>query len=339
MIYVLCPGAFKTGGTELLHQLVYQINKLANNQDATIVYYGDNTKNPEIKEFDKYIDGRWIRENEVNEDKNNIFIFPETGLSEFNKFKLGKKYIWWLSVDNFNVSGSYIGFSGFKNIFNQRGFYHTIGGILKGKIKRQKKAIEQADMHLFQSYYAADFLKHLGILESKKAYLSDYINDIYFDDIGQFNDKVRKNVVLYNPKKGYNFTKKLISQSNNEINWVPLINMTNDEVKNTLLSSKVYIDFGNHPGKDRFPREAAILGCCIITDKRGSAGNNKDIPILSKYKFADTNENVSSILNQIKFCLNNYEESMKDFQEYRNRIKREKSEFEVDCKHIFKYKN
>lgn len=53
-----------------------------------------------------------------------------------------------------------------------------------------------------------------------------------------------------------------------ELNFKPIINMTRDEVIRELQRAKVYIDFGNHPGKDRIPREAAILGCCAIVGKR-----------------------------------------------------------------------
>lgn len=69
-------------------------------------------------------------------------------------------------------------------------------------------------------------------------------------------------------KKGIKFTKKLIDKSIG-IKWIPIENMTTQQVKSLLGNSKVYVDFGNHPGKDRFPREAAIMGCCVITGKRG----------------------------------------------------------------------
>ena len=47
--------------------------------------------------------------------------------------------------------------------------------------------------------------------------------------------------------------------------------MTPEQVVDLMSESKVYIDFGNHPGKDRIPREAVINGCCVITGVRGSA--------------------------------------------------------------------
>ena len=56
-IYVLCPAHLKTGGPELLHQLVYVLNSYGIN--AHIVYILDendpNTNIFIIEEYQKYI--------------------------------------------------------------------------------------------------------------------------------------------------------------------------------------------------------------------------------------------------------------------------------------------
>ena len=40
-IYVLCPIGVKTGGPELLHQLVYQLNNIFGENSAVIAYFGN----------------------------------------------------------------------------------------------------------------------------------------------------------------------------------------------------------------------------------------------------------------------------------------------------------
>lgn len=92
-----------------------------------------------------------------------------------------------------------------------------------------------------------------------------------------------------------------------DVNWVPLVNMTNDQVKQKMLNSKVYIDFGNHPGKDRFPREAAISGCCIITGKRGAANYYEDVRIPEKFKFNQYKTKPENIIHRIRECLDSFE--------------------------------
>ena len=66
------------------------------------------------------------------------------------------------------------------------------------------------------------------------------------------------------------------------------------------------MDFGYHPGKDRMPREAALFGNCIITNQKGSAKNNLDIPIKSKYKFSEVKTNIPKINKQIERIFNDY---------------------------------
>ena len=60
-----------------------------------------------------------------------------------------------------------------------------------------------------------------------------------------------------------------------------------------------------------------------------------DINIPKKYKFDDTEENIASIIEKIKFCLNNYRDASKDYEEYRRSILSEKAEFISDVKKLF----
>lgn len=61
--------------------------------------------------------------------------------------------------------------------------------------------------------------------------------------------------------------------------------MRPEQVMKTMDESMMYIDFGNHPGKDRIPREAALRDCIILTSTNGSAHNELDVPIASEFKF------------------------------------------------------
>ncbi|MBT1165058.1 hypothetical protein JS534_10665 [Bifidobacterium felsineum] len=120
-----------------------------------------------------------------------------------------------------------------------------------------------------------------------------------------------------------------------DLRWTPIINLSTLQVRDLLLRSKVYIDFGNHPGKDRFPREAAMCGACIITGKNGSAAFNDDLPIPSSYKFNNKKEEGKQIITCIKDCLTNYSEKNHDFDSYRVFIKNEERQFNADVAKIF----
>lgn len=332
-IYVLCPKGLKTGGPELLHQLVFAINKLNNGSKAYLTYTSETSGKIPVESFREYIGDSGIEQSKIEDNANNIIVFPETNLDLMHKFKNVKKYIWWLSVDNFLIMSKFSTFSGYRK---ERGLLRAIKHALIGDLYDVNAAIKSADKHLCQSFYAIDYLKSRGINDEKVEYLADYINDMYVKNSSEYAKRNKISRVLYNPKKGKEFTQKLIDTAPNNIEWVPLINLTNAQVADYLSTSKLYIDFGNHPGMDRFPREAATCGCCVITDKRGSAKFKEDVNIPDQYKFEDKEENIPAILEQIEYCLDNYDVAIKDFENYRNIIKGQKVKFAEDVNKIFR---
>lgn len=68
-IYVVCPIGTKTGGTELLHQLVYEINKLAGKSISFIVYTGDTVNIKPAKAFETYTNKKWLTLDQVDDKK------------------------------------------------------------------------------------------------------------------------------------------------------------------------------------------------------------------------------------------------------------------------------
>ena len=323
-IYVICPACHKTGGTELAHQLVALYND--NDLPAKIAYTGVTAEvTPVHPEFQKYVE-TWISVDHLEDEYGEIIILPETQVDLIEKFHKATIVFWWMSVDFF------IDICGFWGTARHFGLLRAINRLRFTKqIKDKTHLARKVDLHVYQSEYARKYIE-------KEKYgnalpLSDYINDIYLKN--DFKKANRDNIVLYNPKKGYRFTKEII-KSFPDFQWVALENMTNDEVLEIMNRSKVYIDFGNHPGKDRFPREAAMSGCCILTGVRGAAGNAVDIPISRKYKFEESRSNIKLIGSEISNCLDNYNSVIDEFLPYREAIKAEKKEFENQALNLVK---
>jgi len=342
-VYVVAPANTATGGPELLQQLVYHLrNNL--NIDAYIYYVPSDLPDPVHPEYKQY-NNPYVRK--IEDEKENLLIVPEVigGIRVLSKYSEIRKVIWWLSVDNFYLSAI---LSSKRNFFFRRVINKVSNLILNKNLFDIKELalkkltqlnlskfdqVRQADSHLVQSYYAMKHLESNGIPKNKIFYLSDYLNESF---LKIQTDLLKKEIiVVYNPKKGFSFTKKIIRNAP-EIRFVPLINMTRQQVIETLQRAKVYIDFGNHPGKDRIPREAAILGCCVITGRRGSAKYFEDVPIPEEYKFDDKEENIPKIINKIKDCFENFEERYKDFNYYREVIRNEPKKFLEDLKRIFR---
>ena len=320
ILYILCPAYAKTGGPELLHQLVFKLNQVGFNAFITYYEYDIKNENYTPKDFKKYVTSFKLVE-EIIDNKENLIVFPEIYLEKVNSYKNVRKVLWWMSVDNYLKNYTV------KKSIEYFGFLRTINNVFLGKFF-QKNLIYKFDYHFCQSYYAISFLNKKRI--QNIFYLSDYINEEFFDN----NHMNNENNVLYNPKKGYKFTKKIINCAP-QFNWIPIQNLTTSQVKSLLSRSKVYIDFGNHPGKDRFPREACTCGCCIITGKKGSAKYFEDVSIPEEFKFENKKENIQFIIKKIDECLNDYDNATKKFTDYRKKIEKEQIKFEEDIKKIF----
>jgi hypothetical protein len=261
---------------------LYQLADAINNNGGTGITVFPNPNNDPIP--NKYLHYNINYANNIEDLDTNLIIMPEVWTEQLYQFKNIQKAIWWLSVDN-----------------NHGKFQDFTLNII----------------HFYQSYYALSYL--LGKKASRYLPLFDYIQPKYVD--AAYNISQKQNIVCYNPAKGQEFTNAIIS-ANPNITFVPLVNMNEDQIIKTLTLSKIYIDFGNHPGRDRIPREAALLGNCIITNKSGSAGFYNDITILNIYKTTNTHD-VGNIIMDI---FNNFALHFNNFTMYRSIIKNQKQQ-------------
>lgn len=233
----------------------------------------------------------------IEDIEDNAVVIPEIWCELINHIHYAKVYLWWLSVDN----------------------AHITSGIHRDDVT-----------HLAQSEYARQYLADTLKLNNVE-WLSDYINDAYFSIDTAVK---REDVVLFNPKKGFENTAQLIMASNGTIKWQAINDMTSYEIVEAMDSAKMYIDFGNCPGKDRLPREAILRGCVIFTSTKGGFGNDIDIPIPKTHKF-DTMDNV---LNKIYECMQSdlgFEMRKKQMDAYQQ-ICDEKERFLEDVGRVFK---
>jgi len=305
-IYLLIGASATSGGSESTHQLYYNLRELGYN---ALMFYVDRPAEGETENFKRF-NGRYpIKEAQnVVDSADNILIVPETSTSYLYAYKNIQKAIYWLSVDNYYV---------IKKIHDEK----SIRSIVRTLMGRNRffdidsDALDKSIYHLTQSRYATDHLKIKGA--SNIAYIPDYIHESFTDRTVDLTNATRRDIVLYNPAKGIDFTKKLIAGLP-ELEWKPLVNMTPEQVADALLTSKLYIDFGNHPGKDRFPREAALMGCCVITGKKGSAFYDDDVKIPAGYKFEENQPEL--IMQCIRRCIHDYNNEIKNFEAYRDFI-------------------
>ena len=325
-IYILCPANIHSGGPELCHQLCSQLIQFGINAFMlyTPINSDFNSADPVHDLYKKYhlpyVFG-------VEDSEHNVLILPETSGGKIYLFKKIQRVFWWLSVDNY-----------IKNISQ------AIGGRVSNALSEPMPKFfyfDKADVdidHWVQSEYARQFIKLNGVPENKIYVVEDYLRQDFLRNAAQMDLSRKENFVAYNPKKGFEITQQLINLAP-DISWRPIINMTPAQVQELLAAAKVYIDFGEHPGKDRIPREAAVSGCVVITGRRGSASNDIDINIPAEFKFDERTADPRHVIEKIRAVFKNFSAAHEKQADYRARILDDKNRFAAEVADAVNVKN
>lgn len=316
-IFIACPADTVSGGPELLHQLC---SELLRRGIRACMWYPDAEpdKIPQPKVYQKYL---VPISDSLSDRPENIVIIPETMSVIYGPLHHIRKIFWWMSVDNYLHALSHT----IEKYFNLCNGFALVDNVFCFYPDTKME-------HWVQSEYARQFVHANHVDDAQVHFVGDYLqSSAHLKQMsnGGALSSLRQNLVVYNPKKGLEFTQQLMDAAP-DIAWAPIENMTAEEVHALLSRAKVYIDFGNHPGQDRIPREAAAAGCCVITGRRGAAANDIDVPIPAACKFEDTPSEIPSILNCIRTCFHDYEAHTRDFDSYRAMIMGQKTKFRRD---------
>jgi hypothetical protein len=228
-----------------------------------------------------------------------VVVAPEIWPTELLRHKDSRKVFWWLSWD-----------------------YGAADYPL----------VDRPDVtHACQSHYAFDQLMRRRVDPALVFKLSDFTRSIFNQPV-EAGEK--EDICAFFPTKGREFSERIIAE-NADIMFLPIADMSPEEVRDTLRRAKVYIDFGHHPGKDRVPREAAASGCCVITaSDRGASRYFEDIPVPHHFKFSTEEFSPRRIGDAIWSCMDDYEVHKQDFRLYRALVRDEPLIFEEEVRRM-----
>lgn len=321
-ILIACPGNAMTAGPEAIHQLASDLIRLGHN--AAVVYFPFSETFETPEPYKKY----GVPIAKYRDIQGELIIFPEIVTTYGFKVKHAQAAIWWMSVNNYTcVRYGYPWRDKLRYFKNVAKGLRPLRGI--GSLSKMK--------HFAQSYYAMDFLKSNGI---SSLLLSDpiplYTSKQYLSELPQrLSTAIRSNTILYNPHKGKKIIQSLILHFP-DFHFFPLSGFNREQLATKFLESKLYIDFGHHPGKDRLPREAAIHGCCVITGLYGSANNHIDVNIPEAYKIDNRSVHFFNHFKaQVNLIFNHFEECAEEFSDYRSTIAQEQIEFDRQIEEAF----
>lgn len=316
----VCSPTVVTGGPELLHQLVDELRRIGH--EAYIVYYPFDQTHQCPVTYQCYD----APQSQLIDEPDVLVVIPETATWIGRQLKRARVAVWWLSVDN------YLEHWGESKL---RDFYVHKKGFLRPRnfsLRKMTISALKGYFHFFQSEYARDYLARRNV---HGVMMTDYLSDVYLDGADSIDLTLKENIVCFNPKKGIKRTNEL-RRMYPEIEFVPIQGLSSDGVYELLCRSKIYMDFGNHPGKDRLPREAAMAGCVVITGKRGSAGNDIDVPLPQRFKIDDSGNGYTATFGPlVRAIFSDFHEAHCGMAAYIEKINQEKAVFKQDVINFF----
>lgn len=244
-------------------------------------------------------------------DSDTLCVFPEAKAGLAFSWKHSPKAIWWLSVDNFKLTHPH----------------------LLNSSTLRKLFEDESILHLYQSSYAHDFLRSHGARTVRPLY--DYTSSCYSECNPQDYSSQKTVDFAFFPKKGKQLADKFLQTGAQDLSRIAIEGMNQSQVKQALASSRLYVDFGHHPGKDRVPREAACMGNILFLHDQGAASFFEDHPLHSDYIFTSLDVHNGSLLSKVQQVLSDPDLHFKRQAQYRHRVKMEREEFDWQVKAIF----
>lgn len=313
-VFIVTAGGVATGGPEVSHQLADALNRAG--ERAFMIYLPFGRRYDVPAPYRRYHAplANIIALEDV--EPNSIVVVPETAAPAVTLWPRSDVYFWWLSRDYFDVSA------------NGRG----------RDPEAELEAIRpHVAKHLCQSDYARQFLISRGIGGDR---LGDPLRLEYREALTRPPDHGRRrNLVVYNPSKGMDRTQKIIDELHarrDAPEIIPITRMLPDEVMELLNQAKLYIDFGDHPGKDRLPRESAACGSCVLVNRRGSAVNPVDVHLPDEFKIDDETPGFERLVaDKILALMDGFDEQQPRFDNYRKCIAQDSADWFEDVDALF----
>jgi hypothetical protein len=333
VIYILCPGNMATGGIEALHQLRYYLDRCG--FTAFLAYYYDPYIHPRYLCYEPKV----VPLEEIKDEKNNVVIAPEVATFFLKKYHYAAKCIWWLSLVFYDGDFNTVPID-FKHKIRKIITDIIPISIIKRKIQLLFKQgndhypyrIEKNDLNLTGSKFAYSYVGKR--YKNTKMFVEPISMDFLKAGAPELSSQGRSNIIPYNPAKPSDIMNKLLQRT--DLQFVPIKNMTPQQIIELFRKSKLYIDFGFFGGPERMPKESVHNGTLLLVGKRNAAKNDFDVAIPNEFKIKDYN-NEELVVEKIKYMLHNYDSLIGQFEPFRKKILALEENFIRAIREIFVY--
>ncbi len=279
----------------------------------------------------------------IEDKRDNIFIAPESMTYVLFPYKAIKKVIYWLSLDFYFWSTPYkrtlekMRLYSYPKIVFPFAYIHLWNSCVHKKIVTRDMFKHM--FHLYNCEYERQFLSQCGVPDMSMHYLCGPIENSFCTQSKEEIVGSKINAIAYNTNRDKVIMKTLnsvlstIKSIRSDITLIPIEKMTREEVSNTLMSAKLFLDLGSFPGPERIPREASLAYTNLLISNSGAAKNIVDYPIPDKYKL-DKKTDREVAMSAIDM-IDSYYKNIEDFSVFRDKVRNQQIRFVTDIAEIF----
>ena len=311
IIYLLPEMKGASGGAKVIYNHSLILNNINRNISSKIIYLKKNflyklqlSLSKRIKFFDEKFSGWDGKKMKVSKKfkpnkewyKNKIFNGENLNFDKKKDFVIIPE-IWAHFATDLNFAEQKINYA----IFVQ-GFYHMNS---TDNFLNLKKSYENAKLIITTSKYSISYLRTMFPNIKKKIFKINLSIDNK-----KFKIKKKSNLITYMPRKLPEHSSLLLFFLKNLLpkNWkiLPLINVSEKKLINTLSISKIFLSFSNFEGMGLPPIEAALSGNKVIGYVGGGGSEYWKKPIFIKVENGEIEDFAKKIIKTIKSYKNNW---------------------------------
>ena len=328
IIYLLPELKGATGGAKVIYKHSSILNKLNKNLSSSVIhlkkkfsYKLETSLSKRIKYFDTQEGGWNAKQMKISES-----FLPDKNW--FNKkINLGKNLNFNKKTDFIIIPEIWSHFAEDLNLFKRKikyaifvqGFYHMNSTTNYSKLK---KSYENAEIIITNSEYSLSYLKDLFPKQINKIIKIDFSLDCK-----KFKIQKKLNLITYMPRKlpDHSNLLKFYLRGLLPKGWkiVPLQNISQAQLVNTLSKSKIFLSFSNLEGIGLPPIEAALSGNKVIGYVGGGGSEFWKKPLFTKVENGEIRDFGKKTLLWIYKYNNNW---IKKTKKHRKDLERQYSE-------------
>jgi hypothetical protein len=341
-IYIAAPANVYTGGPTALFQLCYTLRNEFG-LDALITFYNIIENTDPIHDNYKRFSCPWISINEIHDNSSDVLIVPETTTHFLSRFHRIKRVIYWLAVDNYIIANykpknirlnftlfmlkNYINDIPYRFVRRFRQYYYNafIAEYVKELMDKKLVKVPNVDLHIAQSIYAKMFLNKCNVNRGNIVIIHEPIESEFLDAGQKCNINNKKDIIVWNSRKAYSLAFKLVKYLKKVYKVYEARNIGKEGMLKLLSHSKLFIDIGIHPGRDRPLREAIALWNIALVNNHGGYYSNEDCMVPNEFKlkcYLDHRSKVElkDVLKSITEYISDYHYYIEEFHEFRRYI-------------------